>query len=215
MALGALPLSVALMFVALAANIPRYFIAQYQGERELGIFSAVAYLMVIGSQLVQAMGQSAIPRLARLFAAGDRRGFSELLWKLTGIAVALGLAGVGVVVVAGSRMLTVLYSGEYAQARGEFLLLMIAAGGAYVSSVLGYGITATRKFGRFVLPYAGLALATLVASALLIPGGGLRGAAWATVISNAAGIVAALVVLVSVKESPDESSAQRAGQQLC
>ena len=214
MALGALPLSVALMFVALSANIPRYFIAQHHGERELGIFSAVAYLMVIGSQLVQAMGQSAIPRLARLFAEGDRRGFAELLWKLTGVAVALGAVGVAVVLAAGAWVLTVLYSGEYAGARGEFLLLMGAAGAAYVASVLGYGITATRKFGRFVLPYAAVAALTLAASALLIPRGGLRGAAWATVVSNVAGILAAVFVLASVKQSGQAKITERGVQEL-
>ena len=48
-----------------------YFIERYWGKRELGIFAALAYLIVAGNTVVSALGQSASPRLA--FTAGGRR----------------------------------------------------------------------------------------------------------------------------------------------
>jgi O-antigen/teichoic acid export membrane protein len=41
-----LPLGVVAALVLLNTNIPRYFIERYLGEWELGIFAALAYIMV-------------------------------------------------------------------------------------------------------------------------------------------------------------------------
>src|SRR5208337_449737 len=78
----ALPLGIVMMLVSLNANIPRHFIEHCFGERELGIFAALAYFMVAGNTVVSALGQSASPRLARYYGKGDGRAFCLLLIKL-------------------------------------------------------------------------------------------------------------------------------------
>lgn len=67
-----LPLGLVMMLISLNTNLPRYFIEQQLGERELGIFSALAYLMIVGTMVVNALGNSASPRLARHYLEGDR-----------------------------------------------------------------------------------------------------------------------------------------------
>ena len=89
----ALPLGIVMMLISLNANIPRYFIEHYWGERELGIFAALAYLMVAGNTVVGALGQSASPRLARYYAEGNGRAFRRLLVKLVGLGAGMGLVG--------------------------------------------------------------------------------------------------------------------------
>jgi O-antigen/teichoic acid export membrane protein len=80
----ALPLGIVAMLMSFNANVPRYFIEHYLGERELGIFAAMAYLMVVGGTVVGALGQSASPRLAKYYAAGHLYAFkriaSEVAW---------------------------------------------------------------------------------------------------------------------------------------
>ena len=90
----ALPLGVVACLLSLITNIPRYFVEHHLGLRALGIFSALGYLMAAGNTVVGALGQSAWPRLAAHAAAGRLTDFAILLWKLTGLGVVLGIAGV-------------------------------------------------------------------------------------------------------------------------
>src|SRR5205807_1688389 len=75
----ALPLGLVLMLGSLSTNTPRYFIEHQFGSRELGIFSAIASLLNIAKTIVNALGQAALPRLARLFASQDIRPFLRLV----------------------------------------------------------------------------------------------------------------------------------------
>src|SRR5262249_39828316 len=86
-----LPLCFAALLLSLNANVPRYFIEGYLGERELGLFAAMAFLLLPGTSiLVAALGQAASPRLARQYAAGDARAFLALLLRLLAVGAPAG-----------------------------------------------------------------------------------------------------------------------------
>jgi O-antigen/teichoic acid export membrane protein len=191
-----LPLGLVMMLISLNTNIPRYFIEQYLGERELGIFAAIAYLMVVGSMVVNALGQSASPRLAKYYAVGNAIAFRRLLLKLVGIAVLLGGGGVLVALVGGEQILTLLYQSEYAQHTSLFVWLMIAAGIGYVSSFIGYGITAARYF-RIQLPlFAAVTTTSAITCLWLLPKLGLLGAAIALIIAAIVQVICSLAVII-------------------
>ena len=179
----ALPLGLGMLLISLNVNIPRFFIEQNLGERELGFFAAIAYLMVAGNMVVNALGESASPRLAKYYAEGNRHAFSQLLIRLVGIAVALGGLAVLVAKFAGSLILTIVYQPEYAQHADLFVWLMLAAGVSYVASFLGYGMTAARYF-RIQMPLFLIATASsAIACYWLIPAFELKGAAIALILS--------------------------------
>lgn len=192
----ALPLGFVMMLISLNTNIPRYFIERYLGERELGIFGAISYLMVAGQMVVSALAESASPRLAKYYAAGNSTAFRTLLLKLVGVGLTLGTAGVFVAVVAGKPILTLLYKPEYADRADLFAWLMVAAGIGYVSSFLGYGMTAARLF-RVQMPLFGLVTGiSAIACFWLIPTQGVRGAAIALIIGAIVQAVFSLGVIV-------------------
>ncbi|MHC0062279.1 lipopolysaccharide biosynthesis protein [Nostoc sp. UIC 10890] len=179
-----LPLGFVMMLISLNTNIPRYFIERYLGERELGIFAAIAYLMVAGSIVVNALGESSISRLAKYYAAKDAMAFHRLLLKLVGIAALLGGTGVLIAVVAGHQILTLLYRPEYAEQTNLFIWLMVAAGINYVSSFLSYGMTACQYF-RIQMPLFVMVLTiSTIVCLWLLPSLGLLGAAIALVIAT-------------------------------
>ncbi|QLE51284.1 lipopolysaccharide biosynthesis protein [Nostoc sp. C057] len=179
-----LPLGFVMMLISLNTNIPRYFIERYLGERELGIFAAIAYLMVAGNIVVNALGESSISRLAKYYAAKDAIAFHTLLLKLVGIAALLGGTGVLIAVVAGHQILTLLYQPEYAEQTNLFIWLMVAAGINYVSSFLSYGMTACQYF-RIQMPlFATVVTISTIACLLLLPSLGLLGVAIALVIAT-------------------------------
>lgn len=191
----ALPLGLVTMLISLNSNVPRYFVERYMGEGKLGYFSAMAYLMVAGNTVVGALGQSATPRLARHYAAGDRRAFSRLLLQLVGIGGAMGVMGVAVAGFFGRPILALLYRLDYAAHANVLVWLMAAAGVGYVASFLGYGMTSARSF-RVQLPlFAVVALSVAAACALLVPKTGLVGAAQASLVGALLNLAGSAVVV--------------------
>jgi O-antigen/teichoic acid export membrane protein len=192
----ALPLGFAHMLSSLNANVPRYAIAWSAGRRELGIFAAMAYLKTVGDLVVAALGRSASPRLARYYAAREGASFGRLLLRLVMVGMLLGAAAVVVALVAGRPILTLVYSPEFASHADVLAWLMAAAAIQYLASFLGYGMTAARYLAvQFPLLVA-TASTTALASVLLVPPYGLRGAAMALLISavvRAAGSAAVVV----------------------
>jgi O-antigen/teichoic acid export membrane protein len=73
----ALPLGLVMMIVSLTNNVPRYFVERDLGARDLGFFAALSAVTAAGVTVVGALGQSATPRMARLFANGDRAWCSD------------------------------------------------------------------------------------------------------------------------------------------
>lgn len=191
----ALPLGLVMMLLSLNVNIPRYFIEWHLGERELGIFAAMAYLQLAGVTVVGALGQSASPRLAKYYAMGNGPAFRALLLKLISIGALLGGAGVLIALVAGREVLVLLYGPEYVRYE-LFVWLMAAAGVSYVASCLGYGMTAARYF-RVQMPLFAIVTGTgALACFWLIPAYGLRGAAIALLIASGVQVGSSLVIIM-------------------
>ncbi|WP_373543090.1 lipopolysaccharide biosynthesis protein [Chamaesiphon sp.] len=178
-----LPLGFVMMLISLNLNVPRYFIQNYLGEKTLGIFGALSYLMVVGSIVINALAESSSARLARYYAAADRRKFSILTIQLAIIFGGLGLIGILFAWIGGKQVLTLIYRPEYAQHQELFLLLTIAAAVGYVSSALGYAITAARYFRVQIPLFIAVTATSALACLWLIPTMGMRGAALALIMA--------------------------------
>jgi O-antigen/teichoic acid export membrane protein len=207
-----LPLCIAALLLQLNANIPRYFIEHYLGERELGFFAAMAYLMLPGNMvLVAALGQAATPRLAKYFAAGETRAFLMLLLRMAGLVAVGGGLAVLVILLAGKMILTLLYTVEYTQHLDVLFWVTIEAALGFVCSVLAYAMTAARQF-RAQVPLSGITVVlSIIACALLISRYGLPGAAFAMVLATTFQLIGSLVIVVlAIRERKQESAARPA-----
>jgi O-antigen/teichoic acid export membrane protein len=177
------PLGVVMLLISLNANIPRYFVKHYCGESALGYFAAMAYVFVAGNTVMSAIGQSAMPRLAR-YCDSDRAAFSALLKKMILLGGLVGMLGVGLALLLGPTFLRLVYRADYAQYAVVFTWIMVAAAVAYVGSMLGYGLTAAQVF-RPQVPLFLIALAsTALVCWLLIPRLGLTGSAYAVLVGS-------------------------------
>ncbi|HEY9640574.1 MAG TPA: oligosaccharide flippase family protein [Coleofasciculaceae cyanobacterium] len=191
----ALPMGFVMMLGSLNTSIPRYFIERYLGERELGIFSALAYLIVAGSMVVNALAESTFPRMSKYYATGNRSGFSTLLLKLVGIGGLLGITAILVALIAGREILTFAYRSDYAEYKDLFVWLMGSAAISFVSSFLGNAMTAARYF-RIQIPLLLLVTTTSALISLwLIPIKGLQGAVIALIFSALVQFVFSLAVI--------------------
>jgi len=181
----ALPMGLNMTVLSYVENIPRYYLEMFSGPHALGIFCALAYVMVACTTVTGALGQASLPRFAEYYANRDTRAFSQLLLKLLGIALAMGLAAIATAYFAGRPLLTLLYTPEYAEYHELLLLVIIAGVFGMLSSLLGVALTAARAFR--IQPVMNLVSCALVfvASVLLIPKFGLEGAGIAAIISQA------------------------------
>jgi len=191
-----LPLGVVMVLVSLNTNIPRYFVEHYLGEAALGYFAALAYVMVAGYTVMNALGQSAAPRLARYYQS-DRAAFKRLLAKMMLVAAAVGAAGILVAVLWGRPLLTLLYRRDYAQHADVFVWVMIAAAISYMASMLGYGMTAARIFRAQVPLFAASALGIAFTCLLLLKSHGLIAGAYALAVGSGIGLLGTAVILIS------------------
>jgi O-antigen/teichoic acid export membrane protein len=193
----ALPLGIVSLLVSLNSNIPRYFIQGSLGERQLGIFSALAFLLSSGNMVVGALGQSAFVRLARHYAAYDFAGFRLLLAKLIGVGVVLGIGGVVVAQVAGKEILTIMYRPEYANDAHLLVWLMMAGAIGYVAQFVGYAMTAARYFTSQVPLVLIVGASSILSSAILVPEHGLMGAIMALLITMTVQTVCSVAILTA------------------
>jgi O-antigen/teichoic acid export membrane protein len=180
---SSLPLGFVMMLISLNGNIPRYFIEKYLGERELGIFAAIAYLMVAGSMVALALGESANPKLAKYYASGNTKAFYKLLLKLLGIGALLSGMAILIAVISGKQILTILYNIEYAQYSDLLAWLMVAAGISYICTFLNCGMMAARYFHIQIPLFTLVATTSTIGCLWLLPSMGLKGAAIALLLS--------------------------------
>ncbi|MFN3597233.1 MAG: lipopolysaccharide biosynthesis protein [Rubricoccaceae bacterium] len=171
----ALPLGIVTMLMALNVNVPRYFLQATLGERGVGFYSALVYLVVPLSTVVNALGQATSPALARRWVDGDRAAYRALLVKMLLVAAGLGGAGIAGALLLGEWALGLAYGSEYAFLAPLLVIVMVAALVEIVASVLCYAMTSMRLFRQQLAMFVLVLAATLGCAAALVPPMGIAG----------------------------------------
>ena len=192
----ALPMGLVMLMIQMRNTIPRTFLENAHGEDALGVFAALAYIVIAGNMIVMALSQSSIARLSRAHAEGEMAVFKATAIKLVYVGLLIGAAGVVVAKVAGEPILSLIYGPEYAQHDTMFLIIMIAGGVSYVGSLLGAPATAMRAFGAQLKIHSANTIVLLVMGWFLIPAHGMMGAAW-TMLGGATTVTLSYACLVA------------------
>ena len=191
-----LPLGVVVLLTSLNSNVPSYFIKHTLGERDLGIFAGIGFVISVGNMAVVALGQSAFTRLARSYASGNLVAFSSLLAKLLGFGATLGVCGMVLSKLAGREILSILFRPEYAE-RADLLPWIMAAGGVlFMAQFLGFGMTAAGYYHSQVILNLLANLSLFGACYWLVARQGLLGATFAMLIAASVQLVGSALVLV-------------------
>jgi O-antigen/teichoic acid export membrane protein len=189
------PLGVVVLLTTLNSSVPSYFIQHGLGERDLGIFSAIGFMLSVGNMAVVSLGQSAFTRLARSYATGNLVAFSSLLAKLVGFGATLGVCGMILSKVAGRGILTILFRPEYAE-RADLLPWLMAVGGVlFMAQFLGFGMTAAGYYNSQVVLNVLANLSLFAACYWLVAQQGLMGATFAMLIAAIVQFAGSVLVL--------------------
>jgi O-antigen/teichoic acid export membrane protein len=197
------PLAYSAGIYTLNPNIVIFFARPALGKALFAIFFRLQQLTTPGSMVMNAFGLAITPRLARYYAEGRRRRFRVLLLQSIAGTVAMGALGIAIVLAVGKWLLPFLFRlPEYADYVDILVWLLVAATISYAVGLLGYASTATRTFNRFAIPYTGITLVALAASALFIPRWGMAGAALSYMAIHLAAAAAFLWILALAKSQP-------------
>jgi O-antigen/teichoic acid export membrane protein len=196
-----LPLGIATGIMSANSNMTRYFVEAYLGSENLGYFAAMAYVIIGASRATMALGQSASARLARYYFS-NRKAYAKLLQKTILVAFILAVGMVLFGKYLGKPFLTIVYKPEYAERQDVFVWLMIAAGATMITSMLGYGMTAARRFKSQIPVFLVTCGSSFLASWVLIPRYGMKGAAWAMLIAAITQCLGSLIVIMLALKSP-------------
>jgi O-antigen/teichoic acid export membrane protein len=190
-----LPLGVIVLLGCLNTYMPSYFIKHWLGERELGIFATIGFVVSVGNMAVVSLGQSAFTRLSRAYNSGNSSVFASLLVKLVAFGAGIGAVGMVVSKLAGRELLTIVFRPEYAQ-RADLLPWIMAAGGVmYMAQFLGFGLTAAGFYNSQVFLNVA-ASASLVVACYLLSDQGFWGVILAMLIAAIVQFAASLGILI-------------------
>jgi len=197
---------------ALNLNVPRYFIHARLGERQLGVYSSLAYATVAMVLVSDSIGHCAVPRLSRLYATDRHTEFRSLLLKLVAAGAAIGAAGIAGALCAGKPLLALLYGKEYAAQHKVFFVLILATAIYCVACMFTSAITAARCFRIQVPLYTLIVTVNTIACALWIPRGKLAGAAAALAVASAVHLALGASVLFGLLWAASAARNRKAGQ---
>jgi O-antigen/teichoic acid export membrane protein len=204
------PLGIVVLLSCSNSSIPSYFIKNALGERELGIFSAIGFMVSVGNMAVVSLGQSAFTRLARSYVAGDFSFFRSLLSRLLAIGAGIGICGMIVSKFAGREILTILFRREYAE-RADLLPWIMAAGGiVYMAQFLGFGLTAAGFYNSQVVLNILANVSLVIACYWLVASQGLLGVIYAMLAAGVVQLAASAVILVFAMRTHVPARAERA-----
>jgi O-antigen/teichoic acid export membrane protein len=204
--LTGLPLGIVRGIITLNANIPRYFVEGYLGTENLACFGAMSYVVVGASRASIALSHSATAPLARYYCS-NRKAYVRLLVKIVLLAFLLAGAAVLFAVIFGRSFLAFVYGIEYAKHPDVFAWLMAAAGLSMVVSMLNCGMMSARCFKSQMPVFCLTCVVCLFASWLLIPNYGMKGAAWAillTMVTQGLGGVGVIIWALSAPATSNE-----------
>lgn len=180
----ALPLGGVLGLISLNANLPKYFIINLIGEKYLGIFATISYVVMVGRLIDISLGQTIAPKLAEQLISKNKKRFIQLnLWYgVLGLVICV-LSSI-VAFYFGDIILSFLYTKEYADYNSVFFILVLGNGMVWTFSFLNHAMVIFRKTRQQLIISIVTTMSLLLVSWALIPSKGLIGAAYAILITN-------------------------------
>ncbi len=203
-----IPLGLAVGLNTLSANMPRYFVDAHLGPRDLGIFSALAYIGVGARLFYLPLIHTVMPRLAWLRERGEHHAFRKLVVGSVAVALAVSLAVLIGLAICGQLLLELVYTTEYAEHHQLLLILTGATLIHFVAGVVVAGLQALGNFRYVLFCYAAGNVVLVVALPKGIQYAGILGAGVATIAGAVTELFVALMLLnVSARNFSNRPSA--------
>lgn len=195
------PLGIVALLLSLIPNIPRYFIEYFLGSEALGYFAAIVYIMAAYSTIINALGESIIPRLAHFYSNSYIKQYQSLIMKVLLVVIGISLGSIVGVFYFGKFVLTILYDSSYVAYSQLLFQLMIAALFISMSTIIEYGITAARIFRLQTVLFTMMLIIKITLSYYFISRWGLEGSAYTIILWSICQLIgSSLIYLYAIRK---------------
>lgn len=165
-----------------------------RGDHETGLYGSAYRIIQLPLAAWYAVTASALPELSRLWRE-DPPVASRLVRKLTLGAFAAGAGIAAVIWVARGWVVRLIFGAEYGPSADVLGILAFAVPLEFVASVKGTAYVAAGRERGTLVCVAIAAITNVVGNLIFIPGHGMQAAAWVTLASYAALLIAYALVL--------------------
>ncbi|MCZ8537256.1 hypothetical protein M9R32_08700 [Paenisporosarcina quisquiliarum] len=179
-----LPLGLSQMLYSLNVNFSRYILEYYESSEVLGYFSAIVYILIVSNLFMSAISQVFLPKLSTMFENGNIVLFKKYVYHyLSFFSIIVGIFMIGLAIVFGEVILTILYGKEYAVYKNIFLLCTIST----AVNLISWNVDTALMAMRYVSIQPKITLVnlfiTIISGYMLISNYGIKGAALTLIIS--------------------------------
>lgn len=159
-------------------NIPRYYSQHFLTTEDLGYYTAVSYLMVVGGILIDSISVSFVPKLSKYYVKEEFIKFNEFKRKLNLIVLFIGVSGILVATIFGNFFLNLLFNIENEKMQDLLVLIMIGCFFWYFSSIYNVYLYSTKVYRNQLTIMIITCVATSICGVLFIKNLGLLGAGY-------------------------------------
>lgn len=180
----AFPLGVASLISSLNTNIPRYFLDYFWGVEEVGIFSALYYVLIAGNMFLTPISLLAAPRIANAYNKATINSFVKVNIQLSAIVTIIFFVFISLILTKGELILTILYGKEYAFYLESFIVLSFSLLFGFLTTFFALSAVAARVIK--IQPFVNfmVMIVTILASYYCIRFNGILGASYSLLISR-------------------------------
>ncbi|WP_217586556.1 oligosaccharide flippase family protein [Lentibacillus saliphilus] len=179
------PLGFVQLIVSLNTTYPRYLIEHFESPKTLGYFSAIAYILVIGNLMMNAVSQAYIPFLAKQIKKRNFKSFRlDVFLKLNIFATGLGGVLIAFSLLFGEFFLGFVYGSDYANYADILILMSIAMTFAFIGWIFDVALIAMRYISIQPKISFVILLINLIIGYELIKAYGVYGATYTLIVTN-------------------------------
>ena len=191
----ALPLGIAVLVISAYGRIDMVFLKAFTDSDSVGYYGFAYRVVDLAFPLSFFFVGSVFPVLSGYHSAGKQAEFKALYQRSHDVLSLLGMSIVTAIILFAAPVVRILGGREYDQSIRSMQVLSMAVALIWISNLVDHGLIAVGKQGS-LLWIASIGLVVNVAANLvLIPMYGKEGAAAVTVLTEAAVLIPALVVL--------------------
>lgn len=187
-------LGLAMLLGEIGTAAPRLIVGTLLPLALAGIYTAVGYVLVLGTAFAAALSQAMAMRLARAISDGSGT-FGPMVARFAGSLAALGIAALVIVSLFGGPVLTLVFGPSFVTETRLLTLMTAVLALRLPIAALQTGLVAQRRFACLARLRFGATLAILAGTATGAQFGGLDGVALA-LLAVSAGQLPLLIVLV-------------------
>ncbi|MEB6695170.1 oligosaccharide flippase family protein [Mammaliicoccus sciuri] len=197
----AIPLSISSSLGSLNTSIPRIILKNSYGEFYLGIFSTIAYILVLANLFANSISQVFLPRLSKYFYQKNNTEFKKLGNKLIGIGFMIGSFTVLLALIFGKMILKIAFGDIYS--KYHLVLIILSIGLLFLLSGVFVGTIITST-GNYKIHYKITIISlvfTVILSFLTIERYSIYGTAYTIMFSQIITFISYMYFYIGVKRN--------------